>query len=116
LLLPNGYHNIHIVDGLLLLIPRGWNMSERVIETSGLKRDFGNFTAVDKVTFNVEKGELFGLLGPNGAGKTTLLKFLTGQLEPTSGSCQVLGIDPAKDSIGVKSRIEKRWDRESFMF
>jgi ABC-2 type transport system ATP-binding protein len=80
-------------------------MSERVIETSGLKRDFGNFTAVDSVTFNVEKGELFGLLGPNGAGKTTLLKLLTGQLEPTSGSCQVLGLDPAKDSIGVKGKI-----------
>jgi len=80
-------------------------MSEHIISTSGLTRKFGEFTAVDGVTFTVEKGELFGLLGPNGAGKTTLLKLLTGQLEPTSGSCVVLGTDPAKDPIAVKGKI-----------
>ena len=80
-------------------------MSEHIISTSKLTRNFGEFTAVDGVTFTVEKGELFGLLGPNGAGKTTLLKLLTGQLEPTSGGCVVLGTDPAKDPITVKSKI-----------
>jgi ABC-2 type transport system ATP-binding protein len=80
-------------------------MSEQIISTSELTRKFGEFIAVDGVTFTVEKGELFGLLGPNGAGKTTLLKLLTGQLEPTSGRCLVNEIDPAKDSIGVKSKI-----------
>jgi len=80
-------------------------MSDPVIEISSLQRRFGDLTAVDGVTFNVGKGELFGLLGPNGAGKTTLLRLLTGQLEPTAGQSRVLGIDPAKDPILVKSKI-----------
>lgn len=80
-------------------------MADRAIETSNLERRFGSLIAVNKVTFDVQKGELFGLLGPNGAGKTTLLKLLTGQLEPTSGRCSVLGINPADDPIGVKRSI-----------
>lgn len=80
-------------------------MSETVIETSSLKKDFGDFAAVDDVSFAVCESELFGLLGPNGAGKTTLLRLLTGQLEPTSGKCSVLGVDPARDPLVVKSRI-----------
>jgi len=80
-------------------------MAERVVETSDLERRFGSLIAVKKVTFDVQKGGLFGLLGPNGAGKTTLLKLLTGQLEPTSGKCTVLGVDPGKDPIGVKRLI-----------
>src|SRR5690606_25579495 len=50
-----------------------------------LTRTFGDFTAVDRVTFTVRRGEIFGFLGPNGAGKTTTLKMLTGLLAPTSG-------------------------------
>jgi len=80
-------------------------MSEPVIEISRLQKRFGGFSAVDDVSFTVNKGELFGLLGPNGAGKTTLLRLLTGQLEPTSGKCTVLGIDPAKDPLIVKGKI-----------
>jgi len=80
-------------------------MADRVIETTDLERRFGALVAVKKVTFNVEKGELFGLLGPNGAGKTTLLKLLTGQLDPTSGGCRVLGTNPAEDPIAVKMKI-----------
>jgi len=80
-------------------------MAEKVIETFNLERRFGSLVAVKKVTFDVQKGELFGLLGPNGAGKTTLLKLLTGQLEPTSGSCKVIGTDPAEDPMAVKRSI-----------
>jgi ABC-2 type transport system ATP-binding protein len=80
-------------------------MSESVIEISRLEKRFGDFAAVDDVSFTVNKGELFGLLGPNGAGKTTLLRLLTGQLEPTSGNCTVLHIDPAKNPLIVKSKI-----------
>lgn len=80
-------------------------MSESVIELTHLQKRFGDFAAVDDVSFTVSKGELFGLLGPNGAGKTTLLRLLTGQLEPTSGKCSVLQIDPAKDPLIVKSKI-----------
>ena len=80
-------------------------MAEKVVETFDLERRFGSLVAVNKVTFDVQKGELFGLLGPNGAGKTTLLKLLTGQLDPTSGSSSVLGMDPAKDPMAVKKGI-----------
>jgi ABC-2 type transport system ATP-binding protein len=80
-------------------------MSEPVIEISQLQKRFGGFAAVDDVSFTVNKGEMFGLLGPNGAGKTTLLRLLTGQLEPTSGKCTVLQLDPAKDPLIVKSKI-----------
>jgi ABC-2 type transport system ATP-binding protein len=78
---------------------------EEAIGTESLGRRFGELDAVKDVTFTVAKGELFGLLGPNGAGKSTLLKLLTGQLEPTSGKCHVLGIDPAKDPMAVKRAI-----------
>ncbi len=80
-------------------------MPDTVIELHELSKSFGGFAAVDGVSFSVSKGELFGLLGPNGAGKTTLLRLLTGQLEPTGGSCRVLNVDPAKDPLLVKSKI-----------
>jgi ABC-2 type transport system ATP-binding protein len=80
-------------------------MSETIIEADTLVRRFGDLNAVNGVSFNIGKGELFGLLGANGAGKSTLLKMLTGQLEPTSGHCAVLGVDPALDPIRVKSLI-----------
>jgi ABC-2 type transport system ATP-binding protein len=80
-------------------------MSETIIEADTLVRRFGDLSAVNGVSFSIGKGELFGLLGENGAGKSTLLKILTGQLEPTSGRCAVLGVDPAQDSLKVKSLI-----------
>jgi ABC-2 type transport system ATP-binding protein len=61
--------------------------------------------AVDGVTFQVRRGEIFGLLGPNGAGKTTTIGVLTTSVLPTSGSCAVMGIDVARDPISVKQRI-----------
>lgn len=76
-----------------------------IIKADSLVRSFGDITAVNDVSFTIGKGELFGLLGANGAGKSTLLKILTGQLEPSSGKCTVLGVDPAADPMEVKRRI-----------
>jgi ABC-2 type transport system ATP-binding protein len=70
-----------------------------------LTRRFGNFTAVDHVSFQVEHGEVFGLLGPNGSGKTTIIKMLTGILALTEGEAFVDGLDVRKDPDGVKLRI-----------
>ena len=76
-----------------------------VIEVHDLVRRFGSFTAVDHVSFDVAAGEIFGFLGPNGAGKTTTLKMLTGLLQPTSGRAVVTGIDVARESRALRSRI-----------
>ena len=61
--------------------------------------------AVDHISFDVTEGEIFGFLGPNGAGKTTTLLMLLGLTEPTSGTVQVLGMDPVKEPIKVKGKI-----------
>jgi ABC-2 type transport system ATP-binding protein len=76
-----------------------------VIEARGLTRRFGRFTAVDDVTFDVPKGEIFGYLGANGAGKSTTIRMLTGLLAPTSGECRVAGFDVATDPESVKASI-----------
>lgn len=68
-------------------------------------RRFGNFAAVNDVSFRVERGEIFGFLGPNGSGKTTVIKMLTGLLPLSGGSALVEGIDVRADSEGVRERI-----------
>ncbi len=75
------------------------------IEAHNLTKRFGELTAVDNLDLEVKAGEFFGFLGPNGAGKTTTLQMLSGQLPPTSGTAQVLGIDAATDPIAVKAVI-----------
>jgi ABC-2 type transport system ATP-binding protein len=70
-----------------------------------LVRRFGNLTAVNDVSFRVEKGEIFGFLGPNGSGKTTVIKMLTGLLPLSAGHASVLGIDVSKDPEGVRENI-----------
>jgi ABC-2 type transport system ATP-binding protein len=75
------------------------------IETRELTKRFGSFTAVDKVSFAVKRGEVFGLLGPNGAGKTTLVRMLTTLLPPTEGHGFVAGIDVARHARRVRERI-----------
>ncbi len=67
-------------------------MSEPVIHTEQLTRKFGEFTAVDAISFSVGEGEVFGFLGANGAGKTTAMKMLTGLLLPTSGKLLLPGL------------------------
>lgn len=68
-------------------------------------RRFGHFTAVNDVSFRVEKGEIFGFLGPNGSGKTTIIKMLTGLLPLSSGSAHVEGLDVRTDSEAVREHI-----------
>jgi ABC-type multidrug transport system ATPase subunit len=75
------------------------------ISASNLVRRFGAFTAVDGVSFRVERGEIFGFLGPNGSGKTTVIKMLTGLLPLSGGSAQVEGLDVRKESEVVRERI-----------
>ncbi len=75
------------------------------IETHGLEKKFGNFTAVNAIDLEVKKGEIFGFLGPNGAGKTTTIKMLTTLATPTSGTAKIAGFDVATQPAKVRSRI-----------
>ena len=75
------------------------------IDAHDLTRRFGSFTAVDRVTFEVKRGEVFGFLGANGAGKTTAIRMLTGLLSPSGGRATVAGHDVARDAEGVKRDI-----------
>jgi ABC-2 type transport system ATP-binding protein len=75
------------------------------IEANELTKCFGDFCAVDQVTFTVPEGELFGLLGPNGAGKTTLIRMLTTLTPPTGGAARVAGHDVRRDPNGVRNSI-----------
>ncbi len=70
-----------------------------------LTRRFGDFTAVDRISFDVAQGEVFGFLGANGAGKTTAIRMLIGLLAPTAGEARVAGFDVATDAEAVRARI-----------
>ncbi len=76
-----------------------------VIEVDKLTKRFGKFTAVDQVSFQVEKGEIFGFLGPNGAGKSTTIRMLCTLLRPTSGNASVAGFDISKQPGKVREHI-----------
>jgi ABC-2 type transport system ATP-binding protein len=78
---------------------------EHPIMVEDLTKKFGEFTAVDHVSFTVEAGEIFGWLGPNGAGKTTTIRMLLGLMKPTSGSTHVLGFNPAIEPKMVHAEI-----------
>jgi len=80
-------------------------MDEYAVEAVNLTKKFGDFVAVDDVSFSVRKGEIFGMLGPNGSGKSTTIRMLCGLLDPTSGTARVAGIDVCEDPDGVKARI-----------
>lgn len=75
------------------------------IETNSLTKKFGDYTAVDHISFKVEKGEIFGFLGANGAGKTTAIRMLCGLLLPSSGTGSVAGFDIMKQTDKIRSRI-----------
>ncbi len=77
----------------------------KVIEVENLTRAYGDFKAVDNISFDVKKGEIFGFLGANGAGKTTAMKMLTGILEPTSGKGKVAGFDIKTQRNQLKYKI-----------
>jgi len=80
-------------------------MGEKVIETQGLTKHYGDVVAVDGLNLAVEHGQVFGLLGPNGSGKTTTILMLLGLTEPTQGTVRVLGLDPMRDPLSVKARV-----------
>jgi ABC-2 type transport system ATP-binding protein len=75
------------------------------LETTGLRKTFGDLAAVDGIALAVPTGSFYGFLGPNGAGKSTTIKCLTGLLTPTSGTYRILGIDPLADPVAVKRKI-----------
>ncbi len=75
------------------------------IMVEDLTKRFGSFTAVDHISFEVKKGEIFGFLGANGAGKTTAMKMLCGLSKPTSGNALVAGFEVGKDNEGIKKNI-----------
>jgi len=76
-----------------------------MIECEGLTKRFGNFTAVDHVSFRVGKGSIFGFLGPNGSGKSTVMRMLCGILEPTEGTARIDGHDVVRDTDSIKGII-----------
>jgi len=80
-------------------------MSDLAIQVKDLTRTFGNFTAVDHISFDVKAGEVFGFLGANGAGKTTAFRMLIGLLQPSAGTARVAGYDVARETEEVKRSI-----------
>lgn len=80
-------------------------MNDSMIEVDGLTKRFGKFVAVDNISFNVKKGEVFGLLGPNGAGKSTTLRVLSTLARPSSGTARIGGYDIVKNDTKVRKLI-----------
>ena len=78
---------------------------DNAIVAENLTRRFGNFTAVNNISFDVRRGEIFGFLGPNGSGKTTTIRMLLGLLHPTSGNATVLGYDIVRNSEALRRRV-----------
>lgn len=78
---------------------------DSVISARGLTKKFGEFTAVDNISFEVNRGEIYGFLGPNGSGKTTTIRMILGLLKPTSGEVEVLGGSMDQESRGLRSRL-----------
>src|SRR6185436_16715230 len=80
-------------------------MTDSAVTVTELSKRFKETLAVDRVSFEVKRGEFFGFLGPNGAGKTTTIKMLCGLMKPTSGAITVAGRDVLADPLAVKARI-----------
>src|SRR5580765_1926784 len=80
-------------------------MNDKAVEIDNLVKTFGDFVAVDHVTLEVDRGEIFGFLGPNGAGKSTTIRILCGLLEPTSGDATVAGFDVKTQPESIKRHI-----------
>lgn len=96
----------------LVIPPRRMEKEEWAIEAEGLTQKFGDFVAVDKVSFTIGKGEIFGFLGSNGCGKTTTMKMLTGLLPPTEGSARLFGMPV--DARNIEARRQVGYMSQSF--
>lgn len=79
--------------------------TQKTIIVEGLKKDFGDFTAVNGVSFHVDTGEIFGLLGPNGSGKTTTIRMMLGLLTPTAGDVHVLNVPVIEDPGALRAKV-----------
>jgi ABC-2 type transport system ATP-binding protein len=93
------------VSRLAASVDRGSRSAGAVVEAKELTRRFGSFTAADRISFSISKGEIFGLLGPNGAGKSTTFKMLCGLLRPTSGVARVAGLDVTVQTSAARNRL-----------
>lgn len=80
-------------------------IDNKIISVRNLKKFFGEVKAVNGISFDVHKGEVFGLLGPNGAGKTTTIKLLLGLLEPLEGEISILGLNPEREEVQMKKNV-----------
>ena len=80
-------------------------IDNKIISVRNLKKFFGEVKAVNNISFDVHKGEIFGLLGPNGAGKTTTIKLLLGLLEPLEGAISILGLNPEREEVQMKKNV-----------
>ena len=80
-------------------------MSEPVIEVHNFRKCYGDYVAVENISFEVKQGEIYGLLGPNGAGKTSTLESLEGLRTPDRGTLRVAGVDPSRDTRGLRNVI-----------
>ena len=80
-------------------------IADALIEANGLTKAYGSALAVDHISFDVGRGEIFGLLGPNGAGKTTTISMMLGLTEISEGEVRVLGFNPAREPLSVKRRV-----------
>jgi len=89
----------------IVLRPRERQEGEPAILAEGLTRRFGDFTAVDQVSFRIERGEIFGFVGSNGCGKTTTMKMLTGLLPPSSGTARLFGETPRPEDLATRRRV-----------
>ena len=92
-------------DSAVVIPPRTRDDSEIAIEAEGLTQRFGDFVAVDNVSFRIPKGEIFGFLGSNGCGKTTTMKMLTGLLEPSEGRAKLFGHEVDASDLSVRRRV-----------
>ena len=96
----------YLCDGLLVDKENiGGITMTHMIEVKGLKKQFGDFTAVNRINFNINPGEVVGFLGHNGAGKTTTIKMITGLLEPDEGHALVAGLDIQKEPLKAKAQF-----------
>jgi ABC-2 type transport system ATP-binding protein len=104
-----------MVDGAVggWVVARGWMLrqhgamtdSDAVVSVRDLRKTYGSFTALDGVSFDIQRGETFALLGPNGAGKSSTIEILEGYRDRTSGDASVLGVDPRHGGVAWKSRL-----------
>lgn len=93
-------------------------MSSAAIGCQGLTKKYGDLTALDGLSMEVMEGELYGYIGPNGAGKSTTIEILTGQTKPSSGTANVLGVDPVEHPVEVRRKVgilPEREDPPSFL-